>query len=181
MTEAAMAAKKKVKTKKPAKASKAAAPVAAKKKAAPGKKAPASKSGNKTKPTAASVAAFIAGTPNAQRRADADRALAIFADITGEKPAMWGPSIVGYGTYHYRYESGREGDMCRAGFSPRASALVFYLIGGVAENDPLLARLGKHKFGKSCLYVNKLSDIDESVLRALIAKSWAYMAKAYPR
>ena len=176
-----MAVKRKVKSKKSAKAKKPAAQAATKKKASPGKKAPSNKSEIKTKPTAASVAAFIASTPNAQRRADADRALAIFADVTGEPPAMWGPSIVGYGTYHYRYESGRAGDMCRAGFSPRTSALVFYLIGGVAGNDPLLARLGKHKLGKSCLYINKLSDIDENVLRALIAKSWAYMEKTYPR
>lgn len=160
-------AKKKVAKKAPAK--KAAKP-----------KAAAKKSDAKTKPTEVSVKDFIAKVQNPIRRADALAALSMYKAITGAEPKMWGPSIVGYGTYHYKYESGREGDMCAAGFSPRGSAMVFYIIGGVPENDPLYARLGKHKMGNSCLYVNKLEDVDASVLGQIIAKSWAYMKKTYP-
>jgi hypothetical protein len=177
-----MAVKKKADARKSSKPKMPVDSKAATNKVASRKKAPAKKSAaNKTQPTASSVAAFIGRTPNAQRRADAERVLEIMTSMTGEKPVMWGPSIVGFGSYHYKYESGREGDMCRVGFSPRSSALVIYLIGGVAEKDALLARLGKHKLGRSCLYINKLSDVDESVLRALLAKSWAYMNETYPR
>ncbi len=104
----------------------------------------------------------------------------MMADATGERAALWGPSIIGYGSYHYKYDSGREGVMCRLGFSPRAANLVLYVVTGTRECDALLAKLGKHKTGVSCLYINKLSDVNESVLKQLIAKSWAYMNEKYP-
>ena len=154
-------------------------------KAAPAKKAPAKKAATKraaakTLPTAMSVKDFIFKVENPVRRKDALTALAMYKAITGVEPKMWGPSIIGYGAYHYKYESGREGDMCAAGFSPRGSAMVFYVMGGVQETDPLYQRLGKYKMGKSCLYVNKLDDVDAGVLGQIIAKSWAYMKKTYP-
>jgi hypothetical protein len=99
---------------------------------------------------------------------------------TGLQPKMWGPSIIGFGSYHYRYESGREGDMCMTGFSPRSSALVLYVIGGVPKTDPLFKQLGKHKLGASCLYINKLDDVDLTVLEKIMAQSVAYMRKKYP-
>lgn len=158
-------------------AKKVAAAKAAKK--APAKKA-AKKSDLKTKPTPVSVRDFLAGVDNPERRKDAETALSIYKSITGLDPKMWGPSIIGYGSYHYKYDSGREGDMCAAGFSPRSSSMVFYLMGGAPETDPLFKRLGKYKTGRSCLYVNKLSDVDVGVLGQIIAKSWAYMKKTYP-
>lgn len=175
-----MATKAKAAAQKPAKGS--AANAAAKKKAAkkPAKKPAAKKTEAKTKPTAVSVKDFVAKVENPKRRAEAQTALSMYKAITGAEPRMWGPSIIGYGSYHYKYESGREGDMCAAGFSPRGSAMVFYVMGGVPDTDPLYARLGKHKMGKSCLYVNKLEDVDVGVLGQIIAKSWAYMKKAYP-
>jgi hypothetical protein len=134
----------------------------------------------KTKPTKVSVGGFIASVPNEQRRKDAQTALKLMKKVTGLEPKMWGPSIVGFGSYHYKYESGREGDMCLTGFSPRASALVFYVMGGAPETDPLFKKLGKYKSGKACLYVNKLDDVDLGVLEKIIAKSVAYMRKKYP-
>ncbi|MDZ7628559.1 MAG: DUF1801 domain-containing protein [Parvularculaceae bacterium] len=149
--------------------------------AKPPTKKPAAKNGEaKTKPTGITVKEFIAKVENPKRRADAQTALSMYKAITGLDPKMWGPSIIGYGSYHYKYESGREGDMCAAGFSPRSSALVFYVMGGVPETDSLYARLGKYKLGNSCLYVNKLDDVDVGVLGQIIAKSWAYMKKTYP-
>lgn len=133
----------------------------------------------KTQPTAASVEAFIAKVPNETRRRDARKALALMEKVTGLAPQMWGPSIIGFGAYHYKYESGREGDMCMTGFSPRGNATVFYVIGGVADNDPLYAKLGKHTMGKSCLYVKDLDDIDLAILEKIIVKSLAYMKKTY--
>jgi len=150
-----------------------------------GGKAPAGKSaprtaGPKTTATAVSVKDFIAKVEDPVRRKDAETALSIYKAITGLEPKMWGPSIIGYGSYHYKYDSGREGDMCAAGFSPRSASMVFYIMGGgLKENDPLFKRLGKYKTGKSCLYVNKLSDVDVGVLGQIIARSWAYMKKTY--
>lgn len=135
----------------------------------------------KTAPTRASVAAFIAAVEDDARRADAKKLDKMFREITGEKPALWGPTIIGYGLYHYKYESGREGEMCRTGFSPRKANLVLYIIAGFKEYAPLLKKLGKHKIGKSCLYINKLADVDETVLRDLIARGWSHMAKCYPQ
>jgi len=153
----------------------------AKKKAAV-KKAGKSKTADpKTKPTAVSVAGFVNSVANDERRKDAKTALALFKKIAGEKPKMWGPSIIGYGSYHYKYESGREGDMCRTGFSPRSSAIVFYVMGGIADKDPLYAKLGKHRLGKACLYINKLDDVDLGVLEKIIRKSLAYMNRKYPK
>lgn len=140
----------------------------------------------KTKPTDAGVAAFIDALDNATRKADALVLLDIYADITGLQPVMWGPSIIGYGSYHYTYDSGREGDMCRAGFSPRKANLALYLMGGysdAATGEKMAAlrdRLGKHKTGASCLYINKLADVDVAVLKEMIALDLAWMDRKYP-
>ena len=135
---------------------------------------------NKTKPETKSVAAFLAEVEPAGR-ADEGRVLTdLFTRASGEKPVMWGPSIIGFGTYHYRYESGHEGDSPRVGFSPRKAKLVCYLKLDSVGAAPLLARLGKHGTGKGCLYINKLSDIDLSVLEELVTDSYQAMAKAYP-
>jgi hypothetical protein len=133
----------------------------------------------KTKETGASVEAFIASVANETRRADARTLLAMMKRVTGEKPKMWGPSIVGFGRYRYRYESGHEGEMCMAGFSPRASSLVVYVMPGFSKYEPLLAKLGKHKRGESCLYVNKLADIDLPTLQEIIAVGVAEMRRRY--
>lgn len=125
---------------------------------------------NKTKPTKVSPAAFLKRVENEQRRRDGDELLRVMEAITGEPPKMWGPSIIGFGKYHYKYESGHEGDTMIVGFSPRKQNLVLYL-GSVLDNKRLMAKLGKHKRGKGCLYVNKLDDIDRDVLRELIATS----------
>ena len=135
---------------------------------------------NKTKPTATSVADFIAAIPDPRRRSEAEAVDAIMRRVSGEAPVMWGPSIIGYGAYRYRHDSGREGDMCRIGFSPRKAQLVLYLIDGFAGHAELLARLGKHKAGQSCLYVTRLDAVDRGVLEELCAASWAEMARRYP-
>ena len=103
----------------------------------------------------------------------------MFKKLTGEKPKMWGPTMIGFGSYHYKYESGREGDMLMTGFSPRKGSSVLYVIGGVPETDALYKQLGKHKLGKSCLYINKLEDVDLGVLEKIIEKSVAYMRRTY--
>lgn len=136
---------------------------------------------NKTKPTQVSVAEFIEAVPNAQRREDAKRVCAMMERLSGYPPVMWGPSIVGFGSYHYRYQSGREGDAARIGFSPRSTSLVLYLADGYKGKEAQLARLGKHKTGVSCLYINKLSDADVTVLEEMVRDSLAYMDEKYPR
>lgn len=128
---------------------------------------------NKTKPTQVSVAKTVDAVSDETRRADARRLVRILQEATGEKPKMWGPSIIGFGTYHYKYESGREGDTPLAGFSPRKSACVLYGLLGVDGSDKLLARLGKFTTGKGCLYIKKLEDVDEKVLRELIGRAIA--------
>ena len=128
---------------------------------------------NKTKPTAASVDDFIAAIENPRRRADAMAALAIYQEVTGLPPVMWGPSIIGFGSIHYAYETGREGDMPAAGFSPRKANLTFYVGDDFAGAEALYARLGKHKKSVSCLYVNKLDDVDLDVLREIVARQYA--------
>lgn len=133
----------------------------------------------KTKKNRASVQQFLAGVENEKRRKDARAVLKLMREVTGEKPAMWGPSIVGFGSYHYRYESGREGDWMLTGFSPRKQALTLYIMGGFPRHDALMKELGKYRTGKSCLYVNKLEDIDLDVLRELVADSVAYMRETY--
>lgn len=138
------------------------------------------KSENKTKATEVSVDAFIASVADADQRTDAEKIRALMEQLSGEPATMWGPSIIGFGTYHYKYESGREGDMCRIGFSPRKGQTVLYLIDGFEGQSDLMARLGKHKTGKSCLYIKRLSDIDEAVLEELCVRSLQYMAEKYP-
>ena len=134
---------------------------------------------NKTKQTAADVGAFLAAVPNEQRRADAKTVCAMMERLSGEPPLMWGPSMVGFGRYHYKYESGREGDAMRIGFSPRSNALVLYVLDGFPRQDEILARLGKYTAGKCCLYIKKLGDIDEGALEELIAASLDYMRERY--
>lgn len=139
----------------------------------------AGKAENKTKATAASVTAFINAVENETRRKDAKTALALFKKVTGQKPKMWGPSIIGFGEYHYKYESGREGDMLNVGFSPRKANMVMYVMGCIGEDDPLMAKLGKYKTGRACLYVNKFDDIDLKILEKLIAKSYKKTIEKY--
>jgi hypothetical protein len=117
----------------------------------------------KTRPTGVAVDAFLAAVAHPVRRTEAMAVRSMMERVTGEPAAMWGPSIVGFGQYHYRYASGHEGDMCRVGFSPRSANLALY-VGGFDSYDALLDRLGKHKRAKACLYVNTLSDIDTDVL-----------------
>lgn len=128
---------------------------------------------NKTKPTKLSVAAFVNAITDPARRADARALLKLMQSASGEKPQMWGPSIVGFGRYHYRYESGREGDMPVIGFSPRKAATVLYGVAGARDSKALLAKLGKHTTGKGCLYIKKLADVDQQILAAILAKSVA--------
>jgi hypothetical protein len=134
---------------------------------------------NKTQATKVSVSAFLNSIEDKERRKDAKSLLKLFKTITGEKAVMWGPSIIGFGEYHYRYDSGREGDFIRTGFSPRKSNLSVYLIDGFDDKQALLEKLGKHKLGRSCLYINRLSDIDEKVLIKLIKQSYTTMNKRY--
>ena len=130
---------------------------------------------NKTKATKLSVAAFICAIADSAKRADARALVNLLQSVSGEKPKMWGPSIIGFGSYHYRYESGREGDMPLIGFSPRKPALVLYNMLGFSDSAALLAKLGKHKTGKGCLYIKNLADVDQKVLQALAVKSIAGM------
>jgi Domain of unknown function (DU1801) len=133
---------------------------------------------NKTQATKASVAAFVDKIADPAKRADAKALVKLMQKVTGEKPAMWGPSIIGFGSYHYVYESGREGDMPLVGFSPRKAATVLYNCSGSGD-DALLAKLGKHTRGKGCVYIKKLVDVDAAVLEKLIVKSAADMRKKY--
>ena len=121
----------------------------------------------KTKPTRVTAAEFIARIPDPVRRADAGALVKIFKRVTGEPPVMWGPSIIGFGSYHYKYESGREGDMCLVGFSPRSTAFVVY-VHAASIGEARLARLGKHKLAGGCLHVKRLADIDVAVLEQLV-------------
>ena len=134
---------------------------------------------NKTKPTKISVAGYIAALPDEAKRADAKMLVKMMQAATGEKPAMWGPSIIGFGSVHYVYESGREGDMPLIGFSPRKPAIVIY---GVARtSEALLDKLGKHTTGKGCLYIKKLADVDVKVLEKMIAFAVATKRKKQPK
>jgi len=133
----------------------------------------------KTKVNSASVGKFLSSIENKTRQADAKRLLTIFKEVTNTKPKMWGENIIGFGLYKYKYESGREGAWFTTGFSPRKQNLSIYIMPGFSEVSHLLDKLGKHKVGKSCLYVNKLSDIDESILRKIIALSVKQIGKLY--
>lgn len=124
--------------------------------------------GNKTQPTGESVEAFLAAVEPKRRREDAQALDALFRDVTGFVPQMWGPSILGYGSYDYVYDSGRSGRFLATGFSPRKANLVLYIMPGYDEANPILARLGKYRTGKSCLYINRLADVDRGVLAELI-------------
>jgi len=134
---------------------------------------------NKTKPTKLSVAAFIDALTDETRRADARALVKLMQSATGQRPTMWGPSIVGFGSCHYKYESGREGDMPLTGFSPRKAATVLYGLMTSGASEALLATLGKHTTGKGCLYIKKLADVDQKVLKALIVKSAAAKRAQY--
>lgn len=138
------------------------------------------KSENKTKPTAMDVDAFVESVTDPQQKEDATQIIEIMGRLSGHPPKMWGPSIIGFGSYHYKYDSGREGDMCRIGFSPRKGQTVLYLLDGFAGYTELLGKLGKHKTGKSCLYVKRLSDVDTDVLEQLVTRSLSWMAEKYP-
>lgn len=128
---------------------------------------------NKTRATKASVAAFIGAVADETRRADARALVKLMQAVTGEKPKMWGPSIVGFGTHHYVHDTGREGDTPLVGFSPRKPATVLYGLKGFRGFEALLARLGPHKEGGGCVYVKKLADVDPKVLKELVARSVA--------
>lgn len=134
---------------------------------------------NKTQPTEVDVNTFIAAVDSPVRRRDASTLLDMMRRITGWEPQMWGPSIVGFGSYHYRYDSGREGDFMVTGFSPRKASLVLYVMPGYDEAGDDLARLGKHKLGASCLYVTKLADVDLEVLERIVRKGVETMLERY--
>ena len=141
---------------------------------------------NKTQAHGGDVAAFIETVADEKQRADAHAIAAMMARLSGEPAKMWGPSIIGFGRYHYKYDSGREGDMCRAGFSPRKANMSLYLMSGYSDSEAgakmaaLRDRLRKHKTGASCLYINKLADVDMAVLREMIEADWAWMNERYP-
>jgi hypothetical protein len=135
--------------------------------------------GAKTKAAKVSANDYLAAVPDSARRHDAEMLAAIMSRATGKKPVMWGDSIVGFDSYHYVYETGHEGDSCLIGFSPRKANLVIYIGPGLADFGPLLQKLGKHKTGKSCLYVNRMADIDLKVLEQLIGKAVAWMRQKY--
>ncbi len=134
---------------------------------------------NKTVPTEQSAEQFIASVDNEVKRKDSRALLQMMTEITDRPPVMWGSSLIGFGTYHYKYASGREGDFFLTGFSPRKQALTIYIMPGFSEYEEILGNLGKYKTGKSCLYVKKLDDIDCDLLRDLITKSVAYMRDKY--
>jgi hypothetical protein len=134
----------------------------------------------KTRATDVSVDDFIAAIDIPQRREDAKKVRTMFERLTGEPAKMWGPTIIGFGNYHYRYDSGHEGTMCRMGFSPRKAELVLYVLTGFAGQPDLLARLGKHRTGKVCLYIKKLPDVDEAVLEEIATRALAHMNEKYP-
>jgi len=129
---------------------------------------------NKTKATTLSVTAYIDALTDPTRRSDAKELVQLMQQASGEKPRLWGPSIVGFGSYHYRYDSGREGDMPLISFSPRKAAMVLYSMLGHREAKTLLAKLGRHTTGKGCLYIKKLADVDRTVLETLIQNAVAH-------
>lgn len=135
---------------------------------------------NKTKATDADVLEFLNSVTDERKRQDALAVMELMQEVTGEKPTMWGSSIVGFGSYHYKYASGREGDSCLTGFSPRKQNLVLYIMGGFEQYDALMAKLGKHTTGSACLYIKRLSDLDLGVLRELVAESVEYMKRTHP-
>jgi hypothetical protein len=135
---------------------------------------------NKTKPTEVSVAAFIDAMTDPAKREDAKVLVKLMQEVTGETPKMWGPSIVGFGSCHYTYESGREGDMPMISFSPRKAAIVLYGATRAGDAQSLLAKLGKHTTGKGCLYIKKLADVDAKALKSLLVQSVAATRARHP-
>lgn len=135
---------------------------------------------NKTQFNDAGVQEFLETVPDARKRRDCYVILEMMREITGEEPQMYGASIVGFGRYHYKYESGRQGDSPLTGFSPRKQNLTLYIMAGFDNYDDLRARLGKHKVSVSCLYINKLDDVDQAVLREMVSRSVADMRALYP-
>ena len=129
----------------------------------------------KTKPNDGDVAAYLNSVENKKRREDSFKILEIMKEVTEEEPVMWGGSIVGFGSYHYVYESGREGDWFLTGFAPRKQSMTLYIMAGFDNYDALLGKLGKHKTGKSCLYINKIEDVDVPTLKELIRQSLAHV------
>lgn len=125
------------------------------------------------------VRAFLSKVEGDQRREDCFQVLQWMEEITGREARMWGPSIVGFDEYHYKYDSGREGDFFKVGFSPRKTSLTLYIMPGFARYDELMQQLGKYKTGKSCLYIKKLEDVDADVLQQLIRESYEYMTQKY--
>ena len=136
---------------------------------------------NKTRQTTASVAAFIAALPDPDRRADAKALIKLLGKASGEKPKMWGPSIVGFGSYHYVYDSGREGDMPLVGFSPRKAATVIYNVARASTAGTLLAAFGKHSTGKGCLYIKRLADVDLPTLGKLVERAVVAMRRKHQK
>ena len=140
----------------------------------------------KTKPTDADVTAFIETVEPERRKAEAYQLIDLFRKVTGEEPKIWGSDMIGFGSYHYKYESGREGTSLRIGFSPRKAKLSIYLMGAYctpeaqAEQDRLFGLLGKHSVGKSCIYINRLEQVDLAVLEQLVRNNWDLMNERYP-
>jgi hypothetical protein len=134
----------------------------------------------KTRPGAGDVGAFLAALEDPAQRADSAQLVAMLAAATGCEPVLWGGGIVGFGQYHYRYDSGHEGVAPRIGFSPRKRELVLYLAPGFEAREALLARLGRHRTGKACLYVKRLADVDRAALQGLVEASVAEMQRRYP-
>ncbi len=133
----------------------------------------------KTKASDASVSAFLQSVDGEQKRRDARDILALMKEVTGKRPRMWGTSIVGFGSYHYKYQSGREGDWLVTGFSPRKQNLAVYIMLELSHYSSLMNKLGKYKAGKSCLYLRRLGDVDHKVFRQLVSRSVADMKKLY--
>lgn len=135
---------------------------------------------NKTKPTGASVAAYLASRANEEQRGDCTRLIALLKKITRKPPHMWGPSIVGFGSYRYTYPSGRTGEAPLVGFAIRGRKFVVYVLAEDAEQKALLARLGQHELGKVCLYFKRLADLDRAVLERVVRNSVAEVKRRYP-
>jgi len=134
---------------------------------------------NKTRPNTTSATSFLDSVEDEIQRRDSHTLISIMKGITGEEPVMWGPSIIGFGSYHYKYDSGREGDMMLTGFSPRKQSLSLYIMAGFTKYEALLQKLGKHKTGKSCLYIKRLSEINTDVLMELIKASYSHYKHKY--
>jgi hypothetical protein len=134
---------------------------------------------NKTKPTKNSVLDFLENVSPAYRKQDAFKVLKMMEEITSKEAVLWGPSLIGFDQYHYKYASGREGDFFMVGFSPRKTALTIYIMPGFSKYEDLLYKLGKYKLGKSCLYIKKLEDVDWNVLHALVKESYSYMKEKF--